>query len=264
MLSPARRDRRRFGAVDGADRHRPRRVTRARSSRSWATTARASRRWSRCSPACTSPTRARSASSGQPVSIPDPSAALALGIATVFQDLALCENLDVVDNLFLGRELSPLRLDEVPWRSGPGSCSASSRHGSPACGADRLAVRRPAPDGGDRPVAARRPEGHHPRRADGRARRRPDGGGARPDRAGARPRARRDHDQPQHGGRPRGRRPGRGAAARAQQRRVRRRRVPPRTGHRHHRGHRQLGVASLAPPSAARPRPRRRTADDAR
>ena len=34
-------------------------------------------------------------------------------VATVFQDLALCENLDVVANLFLGHELSPYRLDEV-------------------------------------------------------------------------------------------------------------------------------------------------------
>jgi D-xylose transport system ATP-binding protein len=33
-----------------------------------------------------------------------PRAALALGIATVYQDLALCDNLDVVENLFLGRE----------------------------------------------------------------------------------------------------------------------------------------------------------------
>jgi len=50
---------------------------------------------------------------GKPVTLPDPSAALGLGIATVFQDLALCENLDVVANIFLGRELSPVRLDEV-------------------------------------------------------------------------------------------------------------------------------------------------------
>src|SRR3954471_2467648 len=50
---------------------------------------------------------------GQPVTMSDPSAALRLGIATVFQDLALCENLDVVANIFLGRELSPGRLDEV-------------------------------------------------------------------------------------------------------------------------------------------------------
>ena len=42
---------------------------------------------------------------GEPVTIPHPSAAHALGIATVFQDLALCENLDVTANLFLGREV---------------------------------------------------------------------------------------------------------------------------------------------------------------
>src|SRR5580658_3194240 len=35
---------------------------------------------------------------GAPVTFPDPSAALDMGIATVFQDLALCENLDVVAN----------------------------------------------------------------------------------------------------------------------------------------------------------------------
>src|SRR5690349_810420 len=33
---------------------------------------------------------------GQQVTLADPGASLALGIATVFQDLALCENLDVV------------------------------------------------------------------------------------------------------------------------------------------------------------------------
>lgn len=50
---------------------------------------------------------------GQQVSLGSPAAALKLGIATVFQDLALCENLDVVANIFLGQELNPLRLDEV-------------------------------------------------------------------------------------------------------------------------------------------------------
>ena len=47
------------------------------------------------------------------VSLDSPSRALRLGIATVFQDLALCENLDVVANLFLGHERNPWRLDEV-------------------------------------------------------------------------------------------------------------------------------------------------------
>lgn len=50
---------------------------------------------------------------GRDVSIDSPVDALHLGIATVFQDLALCDNLTVVDNLFLGRELGPFRLDEV-------------------------------------------------------------------------------------------------------------------------------------------------------
>ena len=50
---------------------------------------------------------------GKPVTLTSPSDSLALGIATVFQDLALCENLDVVANIFLGNELKPLQLDEV-------------------------------------------------------------------------------------------------------------------------------------------------------
>jgi len=50
---------------------------------------------------------------GRPVSVPSPAAAHALGIATVYQDLALCENLNVVENLFLGQEIGGLRLDEV-------------------------------------------------------------------------------------------------------------------------------------------------------
>jgi D-xylose transport system ATP-binding protein len=52
---------------------------------------------------------------GQKVSISTPQAANRLGIETVYQDLALCDNLDVVANLFLGREeRSFLRsLDEI-------------------------------------------------------------------------------------------------------------------------------------------------------
>jgi D-xylose transport system ATP-binding protein len=43
---------------------------------------------------------------GEEATIPSPSAAHALGIATVFQDLALAGNLDVTSNIFLGRELT--------------------------------------------------------------------------------------------------------------------------------------------------------------
>ncbi len=41
---------------------------------------------------------------GNEVNITSPTDAVHLGIATVYQDLALCDNLDVVENLFLGRE----------------------------------------------------------------------------------------------------------------------------------------------------------------
>ena len=42
---------------------------------------------------------------GEAVSITRPQDATALGIATVYQDLALCDNLDVVANIFLGQEV---------------------------------------------------------------------------------------------------------------------------------------------------------------
>ncbi len=51
---------------------------------------------------------------GRTVHIGKPSDATALGIATVYQDLALCDNLDVVANLFLGRERTRTGLlDEI-------------------------------------------------------------------------------------------------------------------------------------------------------
>ena len=52
---------------------------------------------------------------GKPVNIHGPRDTAALGIEVVYQDLALADNLDVVQNMFLGREeLEPLRtLDEV-------------------------------------------------------------------------------------------------------------------------------------------------------
>src|SRR5438552_17175395 len=52
---------------------------------------------------------------GQSVKISSPQVASRLGIETVYQDLALCDNLDVVANLFLGKEeLTPLlAIDEI-------------------------------------------------------------------------------------------------------------------------------------------------------
>ena len=50
---------------------------------------------------------------GRHVRIRDPRDAAALGIEVVYQDLALCDNLDIVQNMFLGRErLSHSLLDE--------------------------------------------------------------------------------------------------------------------------------------------------------
>jgi simple sugar transport system ATP-binding protein/D-xylose transport system ATP-binding protein len=46
------------------------------------------------------------------VHVSDPATIADLGIQTVYQDLALCDNLDAVQNLFLGRELTG------PWWTG--------------------------------------------------------------------------------------------------------------------------------------------------
>ncbi|MFI5846015.1 ATP-binding cassette domain-containing protein [Catenuloplanes sp. NPDC051500] len=50
---------------------------------------------------------------GRPVSVNSPRDAATLGLEVVYQDLALCDNLDIVQNMFLGRERrSGLVLDE--------------------------------------------------------------------------------------------------------------------------------------------------------
>jgi D-xylose transport system ATP-binding protein len=41
---------------------------------------------------------------GHPVTVHSPRDAAALGVEIVYQDLALCDNLDIVQNMFLGRE----------------------------------------------------------------------------------------------------------------------------------------------------------------
>ncbi|SDM88194.1 ATP-binding cassette domain-containing protein [Allokutzneria albata] len=51
---------------------------------------------------------------GEPVTVGSPRDAAALGIEVVYQDLALCDNLDIVDNMFLGRErLRGITLDDA-------------------------------------------------------------------------------------------------------------------------------------------------------
>ena len=59
---------------------------------------------------------------GQEIRLTSPGLARQLGIATVFQDLALCEDLDVVENLFLGQEatrgalLDEVAMEREAWR----------------------------------------------------------------------------------------------------------------------------------------------------
>ncbi|HEY8341251.1 MAG TPA: ATP-binding cassette domain-containing protein [Egibacteraceae bacterium] len=52
---------------------------------------------------------------GEPVTVHSPKDAADLGIQIVYQDLALCDNLDIVQNMFLGREKTTSfgRLDET-------------------------------------------------------------------------------------------------------------------------------------------------------
>lgn len=51
---------------------------------------------------------------GKPVQITDPLKAKELGISTVFQELKLCENLTVVQNIFLGREI--VKKGHLDWK----------------------------------------------------------------------------------------------------------------------------------------------------
>jgi ABC-type sugar transport system ATPase subunit len=64
---------------------------------------------------------------GKQVRIRTPREAAALGIETVYQDLALCNNLDIVQNMFLGRERvnSRVFLDEESMEKAAGETLSS-------------------------------------------------------------------------------------------------------------------------------------------
>jgi D-xylose transport system ATP-binding protein len=64
---------------------------------------------------------------GKPVTIHGPKDAAALGIEVVYQDLALCDNLDIVQNMFLGRETvnGGVFLDELSMEDRARSTLAS-------------------------------------------------------------------------------------------------------------------------------------------
>jgi ABC-type sugar transport system ATPase subunit len=63
---------------------------------------------------------------GNPVRIRTPREAAGLGIETVYQDLALCNNLDIVQNMFLGREReNAVFLDEESMETAAGETLSS-------------------------------------------------------------------------------------------------------------------------------------------
>jgi ABC-type sugar transport system ATPase subunit len=63
---------------------------------------------------------------GHPAHVRTPHAAAALGIETVHQDLALCNNLDIVQNMFLGRErVHYFTLDEESMEKAAGETLGS-------------------------------------------------------------------------------------------------------------------------------------------
>ena len=63
---------------------------------------------------------------GKPVRIRTPREAAALGIETVYQDLALCNNLDIVQNMYLGREReNGIFLDEEAMEKSAGETLSS-------------------------------------------------------------------------------------------------------------------------------------------
>ena len=65
---------------------------------------------------------------GKPVSIHGPKDAAKLGIEVVYQDLALCDNLDVVENMYLGREENHWQvLRETPMEAKTRETLASLR-----------------------------------------------------------------------------------------------------------------------------------------
>ena len=109
------------------------------------------------------PTAGRPASRASWSALHSPQAATRLGIATVYQDLALCDNLDVVANLFLGQEVADTVpgvdvLDETAMEQKAVELLVVARGDDAAQRADRgrVALRRPAPGGRDRALAARR------------------------------------------------------------------------------------------------------------
>ena len=89
---------------------------------------------------------------GRPAEISDPQDATDLGIATVYQDLALCDNLTAAANVFLGREIKKRRESAEAFRKS----GAEDRGAAEEAEAAALADYMPEPVG-----EAGRGEGEH-------------------------------------------------------------------------------------------------------
>ena len=120
---------------------------------------------------------------GKKVSISAPKDAAKLGIEVVYQDLALCDNLDVVQNMYLGREER-----DIIWRLKESIMEAKTAQTLKSLSVTTIrSIRQPVASlsGGQRQSVADRPRGdvelapRHPRRADRCTRRRSDPAGPR-------------------------------------------------------------------------------------
>ncbi len=95
---------------------------------------------------------------GHPVQFTTPMDARRVGIETIYQDLALANNLDVGANIFLGREVKKRHLggliqtldDKLMREESRQTLEFPADPLSDADRADRKTVRRPAPGGGHR------------------------------------------------------------------------------------------------------------------
>jgi ABC-type sugar transport system ATPase subunit len=88
---------------------------------------------------------------GRPIHLRGPRDAAAYGIETVYQDLALCDNLDIVENMFLGRErVHHGTLDEISMEASAGD----TLHGLSVTSVRSLRQRVASLSGGQRQAVA--------------------------------------------------------------------------------------------------------------
>ena len=136
---------------------------------------------------------------GKAVTVHNPRDASALGIEIVYQDLALCDNLDIVQNMFLGREkTSGIVLDEPYMEHLAAETLAGLSVRTVKSMRQQVVepLRWSAPDRRDRQGGALEQQTGRARRTDRRPRR-------LPDRPGARTRAATRRQRPRRGARSR-------------------------------------------------------------